>query len=473
MITNLPTYDEARKAIRGGKDPIAFMHLGILYAQGIGVTQNHILAHYFLKKAFDMGCKEAEQYMYLGYEAGTSDFGTEIEAAIGDVNNVSPATIAKLKAKIEKERIAGNIGNLSKIRQHLQLFYPEYNQEKAISDILNNRHTIDADILFTLSTADNRSEVYIASQDRLLEQLYAPVTTNIQLYKTIIELDDTDLISKDESELAQCIVNLTSSYSIICKKYNISPYEIYSLDSLCLYPYIKISELALLRRQGFRALLSIKDVDSAIQEKFLNCLDSDEKLLNVCEEIQDQDIQLFLISFVELNIDIESLEIISLSLLKSYRNNNTEPLAEHLNDFVNRLEKCNIQHDLSVFTTKNLPPIDLSVCYEDASLEKPLSNEIGVKGKYSILQNENGEIMVMIDAREGEPEDPRFIYDGKMALLFRNFDSNVLFRNIDPEAHEALQEVNEVLVIEVLNDDVEREYITPIRRVKDVSSLIA
>ena len=51
MITNLPTYDEARKAIRGGKDPVAFMHLGILYAQGIGVTQNHILAHYFLKKA--------------------------------------------------------------------------------------------------------------------------------------------------------------------------------------------------------------------------------------------------------------------------------------------------------------------------------------------------------------------------------------------------------------------------------------
>ena len=102
-----------------------------------------------------------------------------------------------------------------------------------------------------------------------------------------------------------------------------------------------------------------------------------------------------------------------------------------------------------------------------------MSNEVGVKGKYSILKNENGEIMVMIDAREGEPDDPRFIYDGKMALLFRNFDSNVLFRNIAPEAHEALQEVNEVLVIEVLNDDVEREYITPIRRVKDVSSLIA
>ena len=361
MITNLPTYDEARKAIRGGKDPVAFLHLGILYAQGIGVTQNHILAHYFLKKALDMGCKEAEQYMYLGYEAGTSDFGVEIESAIGDENSVSPTTRAKLKAKIEKERIEGNIGNLSKIRQYLQLFYPEYRKEKAISDILNNRHTVDADILFTLSTADNRSEVYLASQDRLLEKLYAPIITNPQLYKTIIELNDTDLMGKDESELAQCIVNLTSSYGIICKKNRISPCEIYTLDTLSFYPYIKIADLALLRKQGFRALLSIKDVDPIIQNKFLNSLDGDEMLLNVCEEIKDQDVQLFLISFVELNIDIESLEIMSFNLLKSYRNNNVEPLVEHLNDFVNRLETCNIQHDLPIFTTHNLPPLDFSV----------------------------------------------------------------------------------------------------------------
>ena len=127
---------------------------------------------------------------------------------------------------------------------------------------------------------------------------------------------------------------------------------------------------------------------------------------------------------------------------------------------------------MPLYTLEDLPLIDLSKD-DDSHSERPLSNEVGIKGKYSILKNENGEIIVMIDAREGEPEDPRFIYDGKMALLFRNFDSNVLFRNIDPEAHEAMQEVNEVLVIEVLNDDVEREYITPIRRVKDVSSLIA
>ena len=156
-------------------------------------------------------------------------------------------------------------------------------------------------------------------------------------------------------------MNLTSSYEIICEEFGIHPQEIYTLDTIRLYAYIKIADLALLRQQGFRALLSIKDVAPAIQGEYLNCLDSDEQLLTICEKIKNKDIQLFLISFVELNIDIESLEITSFNLLKSYRRKNVEPLVEHLNDFVNRLEQFNIRHDLPVFTTQNLPSLDLDI----------------------------------------------------------------------------------------------------------------
>ena len=87
---------------------------------------------------------------------------------------------------------------------------------------------------------------------------------------------------------------------------------------------------------------------------------NDEKLLNVCEEVKDQDTQLFLISFVELNIDIESLEINSLALLKAYRNHNLMPLAEHFNAFVDRLNKAGIKNHLQYFTSGYLLPIDLS-----------------------------------------------------------------------------------------------------------------
>ena len=102
-----------------------------------------------------------------------------------------------------------------------------------------------------------------------------------------------------------------------------------------------------------------------------------------------------------------------------------------------------------------------------------ISNEIGKKGRYSILQNANGEIMLMMNSRMGGPENPRFIYDGgEVALLYRSQESSVAFKEIDPEARQPLKSVSEILVVEIEDDDVEREYIVPVRLVRDVSTLI-
>lgn len=356
MIMQLPSIDDAQKAIKGGKDPMAFLHLGILYAQGADTPQDEMLAHYFIKKALDMGCKEAEEYLNIEYESGKKDFATDIESYIGEDGSMSRETIHKLRARVEVERKAKHYGNLSKIRKHLASIYPEYNRKKAIDDILNERESIDADILYSTSTVDNTSEIYLDLQDRLLQQLYGQVDIDDKVWKRT----KTDALSKDERELAQTLVNFTSSYGKVCKKYHVENKEIYNLDTIGFYPYIKVHTLATLRRQGFRCLLSIKDVEPTIRYLFLECLGSDEKLLNVCEAIRDQNLQLFLISFVELNIDIESLEINSLALLRAFRNNNLRPLAEHLNAFVGRLDRVGIKHNLPFYTLDNLPIIDLS-----------------------------------------------------------------------------------------------------------------
>ena len=102
-----------------------------------------------------------------------------------------------------------------------------------------------------------------------------------------------------------------------------------------------------------------------------------------------------------------------------------------------------------------------------------ISNEIGKKGKYSIFQNAKGEIMLMMDSRAGGPENPRFIYDGSdRALLYRSQESSVAFNDIDKDARSPLKSVSEVLVVEIDNDDVEREYIVPVHLVKNVQNLI-
>jgi len=334
MIQKLPTYAEAQKAICGAKDPMAFLHLGILYAQGIGTERNDILASYFIKKAIDMGCKEAEEYIKSEYESGKKEFAKEIITAFEDEHPITQEKAAKQRARVEVERRAKHYGQLSKVRKYLPLLYPEYNREKAINDILNGLDTLDADILFSTCTTDNTSEIYLKSQDMLLQQLYAP----FQKYDVTNEEIDAEMLGKDESELAQCLVNLTESYDTICQLYHVTKKEIFTLQTLKLFPYIKVKDLALLRQQGFRCLLSVKDIDPAISK---------------------EDLQLFLISFVELNIDLDALEIDSLQLLKAYRNNNFAPLADHLNAFTKRLTKHGFKHELSTFSTENLPLIDM------------------------------------------------------------------------------------------------------------------
>lgn len=102
-----------------------------------------------------------------------------------------------------------------------------------------------------------------------------------------------------------------------------------------------------------------------------------------------------------------------------------------------------------------------------------LSNEIGQKGRYTIFQNAKGEIMIMMDSHDGGPENPRLIYDGSdTALFYRSQESSIVLRDIDEGAHLPLKSVTEVLLIEVENGDVDREYIVPLRMVKDVSKLI-
>ena len=82
-------------------------------------------------------------------------------------------------------------------------------------------------------------------------------------------------------------------------------------------------------------------------------------MLNICELVKEQNLQMFLISFVELNIDIESIEIVSWRLFRDYRMNHLECLANHINVFVTRLKGLGFDLNLPVYTKETLPPINL------------------------------------------------------------------------------------------------------------------
>ena len=95
------------------------------------------------------------------------------------------------------------------------------------------------------------------------------------------------------------------------------------------------------------------------------------------------------------------------------------------------------------------------------------------ESRYDIFQNDEGEILFIIGARPGGPENPRFVYDGgDTALLYRTKDIAVIFNGIAQEARIPLKSVSNMLIVEVEGEEVAREYEVPVRIIKDVSSLV-
>ena len=93
-------------------------------------------------------------------------------------------------------------------------------------------------------------------------------------------------------------------------------------------------------------------------------------------------------------------------------------------------------------------------------------------GEYDMLQNAEGEILIIIEKRESAPESPRLLYDGgDRALLYRNKESALKLNNIDEKARPALMAVDEILIAEIENEDVLREYKVPLRKVTSLKEI--
>lgn len=101
-----------------------------------------------------------------------------------------------------------------------------------------------------------------------------------------------------------------------------------------------------------------------------------------------------------------------------------------------------------------------------------INNEDNVEeNEFNILQNAAGELCLLIRSKNGRPRKPCFICDNSsFTILFRNNSSAVFLEDINPAAVEALNKVNQMLVVELNNDEVVREYVVPIVLVEGLTS---
>lgn len=92
---------------------------------------------------------------------------------------------------------------------------------------------------------------------------------------------------------------------------------------------------------------------------------------------------------------------------------------------------------------------------------------------YSIKQSKEGDLLLIIEPQSCDPDFPLFIYDGgDTALLFRDWGSTLRLGSLSEEARPALENAEEIYVVEMQGEDIYRDYFAPIRIVRDVNSLI-
>ena len=86
---------------------------------------------------------------------------------------------------------------------------------------------------------------------------------------------------------------------------------------------------------------------------------------------------------------------------------------------------------------------------------------------YNILQNDAGEMMIAIKARDGEPVKPIIVYDGKEhALLYRDPGHTIILDYIHPDARPLIAIANEIMIAEFSGENWKRDYTVPVRMVK-------
>lgn len=101
--------------------------------------------------------------------------------------------------------------------------------------------------------------------------------------------------------------------------------------------------------------------------------------------------------------------------------------------------------------------------------ESPEGHESNTN-RYDLLKNSAGDIMLIINGEDSAPDNPRIVYDGgDEMMLYINKTRASMIENLTQEAQSAMFDVKKVLVVEVKDDDVLREYDVPVRHIKKLN----
>jgi hypothetical protein len=114
-----------------------------------------------------------------------------------------------------------------------------------------------------------------------------------------------------------------------------------------------------------RMLWIIKSCHPLIQDEFLRFQDADDdKLLDICERIEDELIQGFLVCYIEIDVIAEGLLVNHLIVVEDVKNRNSKAIAKMLNGFVRKINNVNSKFGISFLNSSRIPTIEESEIFK-------------------------------------------------------------------------------------------------------------
>ena len=204
---------------------------------------------------------------------------------------------------------------------------------------------------------ENEDELQLSPQgqsenEEAAEEFEKEVAETLDAARTAIEEEyQSPEVRGEESELAQAFINYKSSIDKICKNKQIPPYN-WQFEIDYLYPNYKPSVGHLLAGDLIAGWNILQEIFPDTIGRF-RVSSTDEEFLNFAETLRDQNLQLAVISYVEILIDMESCELTYQAKLLKYQEKHIKRLLyeeylerkERQKRFVEAVKKKNFPID--------------------------------------------------------------------------------------------------------------------------------
>ena len=256
-----------------------------------------------------------------------------------------------IRKMVDENLLTNNLGYFREFASSkiLTALYPDYDEESVFRDFLGS--SLRDKKLFYGQYYSNTCESDVSLQDDFLEKLFTIVDIDYSLR------EEKENFDSDVVELMQALENFGRYYCDICKERGIA-HEEYRLPKLeYQYPYMPTSVCCKIAFDIFSLFMSLYNDFKDIFDPMLHILWSDEKMLDYIEPLTDnQDMQLLVITLVEIRIDLESVMLANYRWYERFKDHNLQTIVTHMNTLAKKYgNRLHVEDEKKMFTLDNLP----------------------------------------------------------------------------------------------------------------------